>query len=390
MQQQDDFQQTVARIHAAPQRLVLAFAGAGSLALWWLHQVGGSSRTVLEATDHYSAASLRDLLGATPDKAVSAATARAMAERAYARALHLSAERAEEEQQAVPVLGVACTAAIATDYERRGTHQAIVAVQSAARCALTTLTLAKGQRDRSAEETLVSRLLLHAIARACDLAPLPLGLTAADDLQEEAIPATDPLARLLAGEISHVLVHPDGQHEESPPVQGALLSGSFRPLHQGHERLIGQAAAQLGLPGLFELPVANADKGTLIAEEVQRRLGQFAGRSPVVLSRAALFVEKAHLFPGSVFVVGYDTAVRLVNPRYYGGEAGLHEALATIAAAGCRFLVAGRAEQGTFRTLDDVALPPDYAGLFQGLAEADFRVDISSTALREQSAKAPE
>jgi hypothetical protein len=208
-------------------------------------------------------------------------------------------------------------------------------------------------------------------------------------LQEDETPATDSLARLLRGEVSHVLVHPDGQHEEAPPVQGALLSGSFRPLHQGHERLI-ESAAQVGQPGLFELPVVNADKGTLIAEEVRRRLRQFAGRYPVVLSRAALFVEKARLFPGSVFVVGYDTAIRLVNPRYYGGEAGLHEALDAIEAAGCRFLVAGRTEQGAFCTLDDVALPREYAGLFLGLSEADFRVDVSSTALREQGAKSPE
>jgi hypothetical protein len=110
----------------------------------------------------------------------------------------------------------------------------------------------------------------------------------------------------------------------------------------------------------------------------------------VVLSRAALFVEKARLFPGSVFVVGYDTAIRLVNPRYYGGETGLHEALDAIAAAGCCFLVAGRAEQGPFHTLDDVALPPEHAGLFLGLSEEDFRVDVSSTALREQGAKSLE
>jgi hypothetical protein len=390
MQQPEELQQVVVQIHAAPQRLVLSFAGAGSLALWWLHQVGGSSRTVLEATDHYCAGSLRDLLGATPDKAVSTDTARAMAARAYARALHLSADSAEQQQQAVPVLGVACTAAIASDYERRGAHQAIVAIQSAGGCRVTTLTLEKGRRARLGEEALICRMLLHAIARACNLAPPPLGLAAADCLQEDETPATDPLARLLRGEVSHVLVHPDGQYEEEPAVQGALLSGSFRPLHQGHERLIEAAAARVGQAGLFELPVVNADKGTLIAEEVWRRLRQFAGRSPVVLSRAALFVEKARLFPGSVFVVGYDTAIRLVNPRYYGGETGLHEALDAIAAAGCRFLVAGRAEQGPFHTLDDVALPPEHAGLFLGLSEEDFRVDVSSTALREQGAKSLE
>jgi hypothetical protein len=387
---QDDLQQTVAQIHAAPQRLVLAFAGAGSLALWWLHQVGGSSRTVLEATDHYSAASLRELLGALPAKAVSAATARAMAERTWARALHLSRELADQQHQAVPVLGVACTAAIASDYPRRGAHQAIIAIQTAAACSIYTLTLAKGHRDRLGEEALVSRLLLYAIARACELAPPPLNLAADDSLHEETTPATDPLARLLAGELSHVLVHPNGQHEAAPAIAGALLSGSFRPLHEGHEQLLAAATAELGQPGLFELPVANADKGTLIAEEVQRRLRQFAGRAPVVLSRAALFVEKARLFPGCVFVVGYDTAIRLVNPRYYGGAEGLHAAFEAIAATGCRFLVAGRAENGQFRTLDDVTLPPGHEELFAGLPEAAFRADVSSTALRELHDEAPE
>jgi hypothetical protein len=36
--------------------------------------------------------------------------------------------------------------------------------------------------------------------------------------------------------------------------------------------------------------------------------------------QAPLFTQKAELFPNSVFVVGYDTAVRLVRPDYYGDE----------------------------------------------------------------------
>jgi hypothetical protein len=59
-------QETITSIHQTPHRLVFEFAGAGSLALFWLHSVPGSSRTVLEATDRYAAASLADLIGATP------------------------------------------------------------------------------------------------------------------------------------------------------------------------------------------------------------------------------------------------------------------------------------------------------------------------------------
>ncbi len=53
----------IGRIHAVPPRIVYAFAGAGSLALWWLHGVAGSSRTLLEAIDCYAPRSLEPLLG---------------------------------------------------------------------------------------------------------------------------------------------------------------------------------------------------------------------------------------------------------------------------------------------------------------------------------------
>lgn len=37
-------------------------------------------------------------------------------------------------------------------------------------------------------------------------------------------------------------------------------------------------------------------------------------------TQAPLFTQKADLFHKSVFVVGYDTAVRLVKPEYYGSD----------------------------------------------------------------------
>lgn len=192
------------------------------------------------------------------------------------------------------------------------------------------------------------------------------------------------IEQLLAGAVQTVTVHPDGRQVADAPPRGAILSGSFNPLHVGHVALATAAAAQTGLPALFELPVVNADKGTLGASDVARRLAQFQGKHTLILSRAPLFSQKAELFPGSVFVIGYDTAVRLLAPRYYGGVAGMRQALATIRAAGCSFLVAGRVVDGQFRTLADIAVAPDVRDLFIGLPETAFRVDISSTELRER------
>ena len=37
--------------------------------------------------------------------------------------------------------------------------------------------------------------------------------------------------------------------------------------------------------------------------------------------QAPLFTIKSKLFAKSTFVIGYDTAIRLIMPKYYGSEA---------------------------------------------------------------------
>jgi hypothetical protein len=372
-------QETITSIHQTPHRLVFEFAGAGSLALFWLHSVPGSSRTVLEATDRYAAASLADLIGATPEKFVSAATSRAMAEAAYRRALRLT-------DGAAPCLGVACTAAIATDRVKRGDHGCSVAVYDGATLRVSSLTLAKGARDRAGEEALISLLIIRAIAEACGVAPPALALEPPETLEVEEEASPDPLMLLLNGDIAAVFVSKDGRVCREGASPAALLSGSFNPLHAGHEYLAQAAAVSLGTPVTFELPVLNADKPPLRYVELERRLDQFRGRYPVILTRAPLFVQKADLFPGCTFVIGYDTALRIIDPRYYDSETGRDAAFARIAAQRCTFLVAGRVSDGIFRTLADIDMPPTLRPLFRELPERLFRVDLSSTAIRNVSA----
>ncbi len=370
-------EKTVTAVHAAPPKVVLEFAGAGSLALAWLHGVGGSSRTVLEATDRYAAASLVEAVGFTPQSFASPEVAEALAARAYARARRLA--------PAEPVAGVGCTAAIATDRTKRGEHRACVALRSVLGTTSYTLVLTKGLRTRGEEESVVSSLILAAVARACGVNAPALPLVEGERVKERFAPA-EALRRLEVGEIDLLAVTPDGRLETGVKPGAAILSGSFNPLHEGHLELAEVASGVLGRHVLFELPLVNADKAPLKPTEAERRAAQFAGLATVVLTRAPLFSQKATLFPGGVFVVGADTAARLVRPEFYGGEAQMRRALGELRAAGCRFLVAGRHYDGRFTTLRDLELSAAPDGLFEEIAPLSFRRDVSSTQKRAEEA----
>ena len=136
----------------------------------------------------------------------------------------------------------------------------------------------------------------------------------------------------------------------------------------------------------FELPVLNADKSPLDAAEAHRRAAQFLGRADLWLTRAALYADKAALFPGTVFVVGADTAERVLQPGYYGGEQQMRRALAAIGAAGCRFLVAARPQPDGLLTLGRLRVPAALRPLFGELPPERFCLDRSSTRIRAELA----
>lgn len=375
-------------IHESGVGLALAVTGGGSRSIPALLTVPGASASLLEAVVPYSAPALQTYLGHEPDQACSAPTALQMAAVAYWRALRLAHARDARETDSARrrFAGVACTASLASTRPKRGPHRCHVAVQSRTLTRLVSLQLEKGHRTRAEEEDVVAQLILQQIGEFSGV-PFPddLPLRTSEQPALESQTACEWLVQLCHAEREVLWSMPDGSWQTElaePPV--GLLCGSFNPLHDGHKQLRMVAESILQGPVRYELTVRNADKPALDYVTIGQRRQQFT-EHPLLLSSAGTFVLKAQACRNTVFVVGFDTAARILDPRFYEAEGeDVAGVLERIRACGGRFLVAGRADDRGFHTVDELSIPPGFAELFARIPESAFRRDLSSTELRAQ------
>ncbi len=306
---------------------MLVTTGGGSSAFNALLTTPGASRFVVEANIPYSPEALERFLGEKPEHSVSPAIASKLAVRAF--------------EQSPPAegcpkggVGISCTAALQTDRERRGENRAFICIKTSEAEKLYALYFSKTSRAK--QEALLSDWLLVLIAQAVGA------------------------------------------------ERGLMLPGSFNPVHQGHLNLLKVAEEQTGLRGVFELSCANVDKPAIEEADALRRAAAIKD-SPVALTHAPRFIQKAELFTGTTFVVGFDTAIRFVRD-YTSDDWEQFQALET------RFLIAGRIfqspeenskpQRSCFQTLENLNLPVGFESLFAAIPESKFREDISSTLLR--------
>ncbi len=354
-------------LHGKEGLFSMAVTGGGASAISALLAVPGASRTLLAATVPYHERELARYLGAPPAQACSSHTAQLLAMASWQRALEL--------KLTTPVIGLGCSAALATDRVRRGEDRCFVAVQSIKETIVAAVVFDKHGRTRAEEEQLCTTLILGLMAQCLDID--------ADPVRDFRITDKLSLQQQKAGESWQALFL--GKRHQTAERAGKLLfPGAFNPMHHGHQDMLTYAQHKTGKAGMLEISVANVDKPSINYLEMQRRADGI-GDLPVTFTNAPTFVEKARIFPGVTFIVGVDTVMRVIDSHYYqDSEAQRDSAIAEMCQLGVRFLVFGRETEAGFLSLDDLTLPQNLRQICDGVSESDFRSDISSTALRLQ------
>lgn len=372
----------VEAIHASPTQSVIYLSGGASQALGWLMSVPGASSTVLEAVVPYSRMSMVQLLGKVPASFAAQETSDSMALLAYNRALKLAVT-------GIPVSGIGFAGALSSNASKRGEHRCYVSARTSHHMWRSNITLSKGLRNREEEDMLSSQLLLKGIATACNISMDPLlELQENEAIKEfkQSFDEDEELEQLISGQICMKVYSFDKGHVLETGRR-VILSGSFNPLHEGHARLL-EIASRIyeNAFSCYEISAINADKPPLTLEQIKGRVKQFeAIGKTIIITNQPYFYKKAELLPNSTFVIGADTVARVVDPKYYGDSyERMLEVLLGVKQLGCDFLVAGRNVGGTFKVLADFDIPVQLEGMFSPIPEELFRMDISSTEIREK------
>jgi hypothetical protein len=348
-----DMNIALSRLYGAKLRTILSVSvtGGGTSFLPIIYSVPGASRCLMDSVVPYARASLRAMLEGAIGRdecftgAVDSSTALTMARVTQRRAAStfLADCRDLSALRGVRVLGIACTAALATAQPKKGDHRCHIACASSQGIRSYDVVFDKGLRSREEEEELCGRLMLDVLMDSTlDADAEAAGRSSADvqfafskhlltkgdtvnvvDRPASSLSATAaamppakscPIDNLLAGHTKQVMFLPrdiaalreyvsgggtefqadlfDCYEDIALPAGSIVYAGSFRPLHRGHVQLAEAAVDAIPSSGggrppqvvVFEISAVNADKPPLSRAEILLRVGSLLASLPALVT----------------------------------------------------------------------------------------------------------
>ena len=363
---------TISNIHESKFKFVIVSSGGGSNAIGSLLKVPGASNSILEAYIPYAKESLDFYLMKKPESYCSLDTTTRMAARAYS-----AAKKIDQQTNIEQLFGIAISATLSTNYEKKGDHRFHIAVQTRDFSQSISCILNKGQRTREEEEELVTEFVIALISDCCGLEFTYPEIK--ENVEHIKIPAQEGWADLMSEKIEFVT-----SCNQQPRL---LFPGAFNPMHDGHIAMSELAYKELNEEVFFEICIQNVDKPPLSYHQIKKTIDQFTDSKNWVLTKAGKFSDKAKLFPNSTFIIGADTLVRIFDERFYASRREMMEEFEIFNANNNNFLVFGREYKNKFIELNDIQVPDSIKSRFRGFGENIFRKDVSSSTIRAQNSE---
>ena len=192
-------------------------------------------------------------------------------------------------------------------------------------------------------------------------------------------------------------------HRSSNPIRESgkklgIFSGSFNPITVAHTKMFEEAQARFQLDELLLLLAkANVDKdvfGLPLAGRILtlKRYAENQSDVSIGISSHGRYIDKVEalkaIYPVGTefhFIVGYDTLVRIFDPKYYTDvHTELHHLFSQ-----CRFIVANR-DGVSIETIQQFLAQPNlkpYISSVTYLILPDFYAEVSSTEVRKRIAQ---
>lgn len=407
MTSQNDIKEAVHRLRdKANVRAFVAATGAGARLQAYLWDAAGASAYLAGCSFTYHQNETELFLGFKPDRYCNDEAAIELAIASYIRAREsLIRDKLDGklDPNKVPV-GIGLTAAVASSKEHRGDHRLFVASVSINGGFVWSLTLEKmaGEASRELDGRICDIIGLNALLLTAGLEPLKCSVISSTDISWEAAEFEPAARRVEDAELRELffkrpvfrLNGTRGGRESIDLTRVVLLPGTFNPLHDGHRNMADQVERISGKPVCYTTTADSLHKPPLTVPALldkaaqlryERWLGADTARTAVFTHRDPLFIDKARMFPGTGFVIGTDTLIRLLDPVWYGNNPRVVTVmLEEFDHLRTRFYVFGREIPGkTFATLSDVVIPATSKHLF---IEMPGRWDVSSTDIRKKEA----
>jgi hypothetical protein len=366
----ENLRDLVLKIHATPHKVVLAITGGGAEAIGELLRHGQGSSTLLEAVVPYDQNAFDKFVRGKPDKYCSRGAANDLAMAAYQRGLSLA--------ENCPVLGVGVTCSLTKDNERVGRHHhAYVAFQSDDSTYTFEVELEDCQRTRNEQEALVATAIIQALATQCGISS-PIY----NNINGESVG--------LSSEYIEVV---KGQRDVTPSFlerRGRVIfPGAFNPFHHQHERICEVVVEMTNSRVDLEVCIRNVDKPALsyatIAERrhsILEAIGEKHWIGELFFTGTPTFAKKVVAFPESTFVLGWDTYIRICDPKY----GSVKEAVSLFKQHGAKFIVFDRLVNGvSLRDSSTAVIPVELLEISTMIDKDRFSlIEVSSTEIRNK------